>query len=61
MNTTHKFINPMGVVTFLQPWKERKIARVVSVVYLPGTNDPEDPTDVGELEFTYELVDQPID
>lgn len=58
MKTTHKFVDYTGAATSLPPWKERKILEVVSVTYLPGTGDPDDPDDVEELEFTYRLVDE---
>ena len=56
MKTVHTILNWKNVEVVPDPYDEVTI-ELVSVTYLPGCGDPEDPNDEPTLEFKYKLLE----
>ena len=56
MKAIHTIVNWKGQEVIPDPYDEVTI-ELVSVRYLPGCGDPEDPDDKPTLEFKYKLLE----
>lgn len=56
MKAIHTIVNWKGQEVVPDPYDEVTV-ELVSVTYLPGCGDPEDPNDGPTLEFKYKLLE----